>query len=524
MTLRLNQTPDELRLEQLAQEILPKDRPKRGRPRKREVAANPGIADALLEYHSLTAGGKGKTVKWVGFQQQYRNDPVAFVHDCLYWDDGKGPSFYQDEIIGGLPEWKRAAIRGPHGLGKTAMMAWKTWWWALTRDGLDWKCPSTASSWNQLIKYLWPEIHKWSKKVRWDKVGRAAPDRVHELQTLALKLGTGEAFAVTSDQPELIEGCHADHLLFLYDESKAIPERTFDAVEGAFSTPGDILVAAYSTPGPPNGRFYDIHMRKPGFEDWHVVHVTLDMAVKAGRVDPKWAEARARQWGESSAMYQNRVLGEFCNSAEDGIIPLSWINAAVQRWKDCKGEFGEFMLHSLDVAGLGADQCARAERYEKGIGDVILSNDASTMETVGKLKKAMEQKPGPAVIDVIGVGAGVYDRADELDLDVEAFNSTHSAKGLTDKSGELTFLNQRAAAWWQLRERLDPDLGDGTVLPPIARLIEDLAMPRWSIASNGSIVIESKKEMRKRAGRSPDAADAVVMALYSEAGREVKFF
>jgi hypothetical protein len=30
--------------------------------------------------------------------------------------------------------------------------------------------------------------------------------------------------------------------------------------------------------------------------------------------------------------------------------------------------------------------------------------------------------------------------------------------------------------------------------------------------------------MRKRAGRSPDAADAVVMALYSEAGREVKFF
>jgi hypothetical protein len=226
MTLRLNQTPDELRLEQLAQEILPKDRPKRGRPRKREVAANPGIADALLEYHSLTAGGKGKTVKWVGFQQQYRNDPVAFVHDCLYWDDGKGPSFYQDEIIGGLPEWKRAAIRGPHGLGKTAMMAWKTWWWALTRDGLDWKCPSTASSWNQLIKYLWPEIHKWSKKVRWDKVGRAAPDRVHELQTLALKLGTGEAFAVTSDQPELIEGCHADHLLFLYDPSgRSTPSR-----------------------------------------------------------------------------------------------------------------------------------------------------------------------------------------------------------------------------------------------------------------------------------------------------------
>ena len=34
---------------------------------------------------------------------------------------------------------------------------------ASTRDalGLDWKCPTTAGAWRQLIQFLWPEVHKW---------------------------------------------------------------------------------------------------------------------------------------------------------------------------------------------------------------------------------------------------------------------------------------------------------------------------------------------------------------------------
>ena len=66
---------------------------------------------------------------------------------------------------------------------------------------------------------------------------------------------------------------------------------TFDAAEGAFSSVGADLdgvgyALAISTPGEPNGRFYDIHARKPGYEDWWVRHVTLAEAIAAGR-DPK---------------------------------------------------------------------------------------------------------------------------------------------------------------------------------------------------------------------------------------------
>jgi hypothetical protein len=66
-----------------------------------------------------------------------------------------------------------------------------------------------------------------------------------------------------------------------------------------------------------------VHKRAPGLEDWHVRHVTLEEAVAAGRISPDWAEQRARQWGRDSALYANRVLGEFHASDEDSVIPLA---------------------------------------------------------------------------------------------------------------------------------------------------------------------------------------------------------
>src|SRR4051812_37494026 len=81
------------------------------------------------------------------FKTTYEYDPVAFVHDCFTWKPGQGPTFYQEEILASLVEKKRACVRGPHGLGKTALMSWIILWFSLTRDGDDWKIPTTASAW-----------------------------------------------------------------------------------------------------------------------------------------------------------------------------------------------------------------------------------------------------------------------------------------------------------------------------------------------------------------------------------------
>jgi hypothetical protein len=48
-------------------------------------------------------------------------------------------------------------------------------------------------------------------------------------------------------------------------------------------------------------------------------------------------------------------------------------------------------------------------------------------------------------------------------------------------------------------------------LPPDPELLADLAAGRWVVTAAG-IKMESKEEIRKRLGRSPDCADAVVLA------------
>lgn len=464
---------------------------------------------------------------------RFYTDPIAFASECIDFGDGEddGLTAYQVDILAHLPTEKRVAVRGPHGLGKSTLSAIAILWFALTRDsaGVDWKVASTAGAWRQLERYLWPEIHKWAKRIRWDRLDRGPFDERTELLDLNLKLTHGAGFAVASNKAELIEGVHADSVLYVFDESKAIPAGTFEAAEGAFSgaASGDGLPEAFalacSTPGEPNGTFYGIHARHPGFEDWWARHVTLDEAKAARRISDEWAEQRRRQWGADSAAYNNRVLGEFYSSDDDGVIPLAWIEAAQDRWRqwdengrpvdpDCE------MTCGVDVARSGTDKTVMALRFGKVITSIRHTSREDTMRTAGRAKGILEANPGmTAVVDVIGIGAGVVDRLREEGMAADAFNAS-AASSKKDATGELGFVNTRAASWWNLRDLLDPSRGADICLPPEDRLTGDLTAPHWKVMSGGRIQIESKDDIRKRIGRSTDDADAVVMALWTVYG------
>ena len=303
---------------------------------------------ALEELAALRA--KLATIRGKGVAG-YADDPVGFVQNCVRFKPGrdgkpKGLAPYQIEIIGDLPKVKRIAVRGCRGMGKSAIASLLILWFAVTRDaaGIDWKIVTTAGSWAQLEDFLWVEVSKWAWTLDWEKIGRQPFNQRTELMKTQLRLRHGLALAASPDKPERIEGAHSDSVLAILDEAKIISPEIFDSIEGTFSGAGEgsdleAYVLAISTPGEPAGRFYDIHSRKPGLEDWHTRHVTLDEAAAAGRVTRSWAEQRKRLWGESSALYQNHVLGEFCADDEDAIIPLSWVEAAVTRW------------HAWDAAG-----------------------------------------------------------------------------------------------------------------------------------------------------------------------------
>lgn len=456
--------------------------------------------------------------KFSTFQKQYKHDPLGFVHDCIEFN-GNGPAPYQDEILAEFAKRRRVAVRGPHGMGKTALAAWIVLWAVLTED--DCKAPTTASAWRQLTKFLWPEIRKWVRRLKWDVIGRRPFDRRTELLTLMLKRGdTCESYAVACTDPATIEGAHAHRIVYVYDEAKAIPNDTFDATEGAFSGAGEdtdreAFALAISTPGEPQGRFYDIHARKPGYEDWWTRHVTLNEAIEADRISQQWADQRKRQWGEKSAVYQNRVAGEFAASGADVLIPLAWIEAANERWREWD-DAGRPMpegerRYGLDVARYGDDNSALAE----GIGDCVtwieVWGKLDTMETAGRVRPKL--RDARVNVDVIGLGAGTLDRLRELGENAIGVNFG-AGTNVTDESGEVQMLNVRAAAWWGLREKLQPP--SNVMLPPLDELTGDLVTPHYGYTSRGDLKVESKIDIRKRLRRSPDVGDAVVLLFWKD--------
>jgi len=475
---------------------------------------------AELELRRRAQSGEIKKSKYKEFQEKYRNDLAGFANDCISWREKEYPTDYQLEGMRRLVKYKRFSLRGPHGLGKTMFAAIAVLWFALTRDGEDWKIPTLASAWRQVSKFLWPEIRKWSRRLKWGVIGRNPFNENRELLTLSLKLSTGEAFAMASNDESLIEGAHADNILYLFDESKSIPDATWDAAEGAMSTTGECYWLAVSTPGEPIGRFFDIHSKKGGYEDWDALKVTLEMAIKAGRIDRDWAKNRARQWGKDSAVYINRVKGDFAESDEDSVISLAWIERSNERWlaRQEANDFGDVTGLGVDV-GRGGDPSVICLQCEDAIKEFRKIQVKNTMHVtglvIGLLKNHHKSK---ASIDVIGIGAGVVDRCREVINELRnvifpnpndriiAFNAAEKTD-LKDSSGELGFVDSRSAGWWNLREKLQNDEVD---LPPEDELTGELVSPKWVVQSGGKIKVESKKDIKKRLGRSTNYADTVI--------------
>lgn len=424
--------------------------------------------------------------------------PLEFARQVC----GANPAPYQADVLTALTTHRRVAVRGPHGLGKTAMASWVVLW-GLCTFGDDCKVITTASVWRQLSKFLWPEIRKWAARAKW-------PDgRAPEILQESAKLGRAEAFAVASDNPAYIEGAHAAKLLYVLDESKAIPPATWDAIEGAFST-GETYCLAISTPGDRSGRFYDIHRRAAGFEDWWVRHVRMEEALAAGRISSDWVEARRRQWGESSPVFQARVLGEFPAQSDDALISLAWIDAAIERGNVIDPPDTGERQAGQDVARYGRDDSANVLRVGPVVTRLETWSGNDTMQTTGRATQIARDHRARLAVDVVGVGAGVYDRLRELGVNATAVNVGEAAR---DKE---RFANLRAEIFWNVRERLQQ--GEMAFAPDLPRelldrLTGELTALKFKVNSRGQIVLVSKDEMRAAGLPSPDLADALALAF-----------
>lgn len=211
------------------------------------------------------------------------------------------------------------------------------------------------------------------------------------------------------------------------------------------------------------------------------------------------------------------LLGDFTSGMEDSdyqTIPTDWIRLAQKRWLSTPKPAIEMSSLGIDVARSGNDKTILSPRYgtwfDKQI--VLPGKDTPDGDSIAAAVIKLTQPDTIINIDVIGIGASAYDSTAKVRANTVAVNS--ASKSIeTDRSKKLTFTNLRAEMWWKLREALDPVKGDNLCLPDDPELLADLTSSTYTLAPTG-IRIQSKEEIKKEIGRSPDKGDSLIYAFY----------
>ena len=239
----------------------------------------------------------------------------------------------------------------------------------------------------------------------------------------------------------------------------------------------------------------------------------------------EWVEDKRKRWGEHSPVYQSRVLGLFPKTSSHQVIPLSWVEKAIERWRvkidnlkngELSQSLGPITAAGLDVSDGGADRTilvARKNNFVMTPFDITQEDAHATMAVLGEVKNILSGSGAVLIADSIGCGSGLVSKAMEDKMDIVPFNAA-SRTERTDATGLQKYLNCRAAAWMGFSELLNPESGQDICLPPDDDLIAELTEPKWQSTSGGQIKIEDKEEIRKRLGRSPDKADALIMSFW----------
>lgn len=208
--------------------------------------------------------------------------------------------------------------------------------------------------------------------------------------------------------------------------------------------------------------------------------------------------------------------GNFMAAREDDerqVIPTAWVLKANERWKAGKPANAAMSAIGVDPARGGRDETSLSPRYGRWFDNVIAVPGRETPDGPSVLALIVKtiRDGAPIGYDPIGIGSGVSDALKASGLDHEPLNGAARSMAVTS-CGNFGFYNLRSQMWYQLREALDPDYGIDIALPPDPKLQADLTAPLSDIRTGTppKIYVESKEDIIKRIGRSPDRGDSVV--------------
>jgi hypothetical protein len=231
-----------------------------------------------------------------------------------------------------------------------------------------------------------------------------------------------------------------------------------------------------------------------------------------------WRHTKRRSLGADwrfKQEYPATIMEAFQTSGDESYISPELIaECRIQKGNAIVEDESMPRIGACDPAGTG-DRIGFCWRQGKRVMDVTYKKNMDTQVIAQECVNYINANRLHALfVDVIGIGAGVYDRLKHMGWGhiAKPVNVSSSA---VDFNGDGTpkYLNKRAEIWGRMRE--DMEAGPYEI-PNLDELASDLMAPQYHYNNaKGALQLESKKDMRKRGVASPDGGDAIAMT-YSE--------
>ena len=435
----------------------------------------------------------------------FAHDPNGFIRRIL----DEQPWSIQARIAEAVRDHPAVAVPSCFGSGKDWIAARLALWWVAT-GGI---VVATSNTFPQLRDIFWRELRKAHR--RGDLPGN--PSNGTDLRWEVVDTGAWAIGRKPDDNdPEGLQGVHGARVLVIIDEANGVSQALWDATKGLVVNEASRILAI-GNPHEPSGPFFEACRSAT----WHVIHISVfdtpnftgeavpDKA-QAELVSPFWVEQRRAEGLEGTPWWTAKIDGRFPDSASNQVLPLALVEQArALPWAhDAKDAAG------LDVARFGTDDSVLVEGSGNGPEVVTIVHGHDTMQVAGLGAQYLNRRRGILAIDVVGVGAGVYDRIREQRLAGTTIEVQAGGAAQND-----AMLNLRAELWWSVREALYR--GEISLArldePTYQRLRAELTAPTYRLTSSGKVQLESKEELKARGLPSPDVADAFVMWNHARA-------
>lgn len=396
--------------------------------------------------------------------------------------------------------------------GKTATLAWVAFWFLSFHRNC--RMPVTAPTAHQLFDNLWPEMHLWHRRMpkEWQDCYKITSDSISITDQEKFRFGV--ARTARKDQPEALQGFHAqDALLFVIEEASGIPEAVFEPIEGTLSSKNCRMIMV-GNPTRRDGYFFE------SFHKDRALFTRLTLSCLESTVAEKgYAERMKRKYGEQSTAYRVRVLGEFPLADPLAFMSFDVVDSARFR-NNQNADKNAQKTAGLDVARFGDDSNALICRQSCEIYHAEEWFGKDLMFTANKAYYLWREGLFDVIyVDANGMGAGVVDRLKELGVPVVGINVSEASSPRPERFYRLRdelwgrcwdWFNERNAQFLMpSKER--PNV-KGVNQDIVEDLIAELTTPYYEFVG-GCIKIESKEKMKARGLESPNLADALCLTF-----------